>query len=159
MMMQSLSYKSKGLQKQFNLGLHVKIETPAHGNCNFVVEGNIITIEATGPWNIEFFKQMHRELAEIISTEVDDKNFAILLILKGDSLAVQDGLDYHLHIVKSGPTKALALNSALSNTPQMTQNIFKKVYDLAGLKNQCFDSTTAAKTWLLAQLAPSNKTN
>ena len=137
----------------------MKIETAPHGICSYLVEGNIITIDAAGPWNLEFFKQMHHELGEIILNEVDFNNFAILLILKGDSLAAQDGLDYHLHIVKSGPTKALALNSALSNAPEMTQSIFKKVYDKAGLKNQCFDSTKAAKTWLLAQLAPNSKTN
>jgi len=130
----------------------VKVELNPHGKCNYLVENNIITIDATGPWNLEFFKQMHRELADIILNDVDFNNFAILLILKGDSVAVQDGLNYHLNLVRSGPTKALAINSALSNAPQITQSIFKKVYDQAGLKNQCFNSTDAAKAWLAAQL-------
>lgn len=123
-----------------------------HGHCSFSVQDNIITIDATGPWNLEFFKEMHKNLSEIILRDVDFNNFAILLILRGDSLAVQDGLDYHLHLVRKGPTKALAMNSAASNTQKVTQDIFKKVYDRAGLKNKCFDDTQEAIEWLKTQL-------
>jgi hypothetical protein len=35
----------------------------------------IITIDATGPWNLEFFKQMHQELSNIILNDVDYHNF------------------------------------------------------------------------------------
>lgn len=75
---------------------------------------------------------MHHELGEIIVNDVDFNNFAILPILpilKGDTLTAQDGLNYHLNLVRSGPKKALAINSALSNAPQITQSIFKKRYD------------------------------
>lgn len=130
----------------------MKAEFIAHGKCSYTVEDNIITIDATGPWNLEFFKQMHRELSEIILRDVDFHNFAILLILKGDSFAAQDGLDYHLNLVRQGPTKALALNSSLSNATAITQSIFKKVYDKAGLTNQSFNSTAEAKAWLRTQL-------
>ena len=124
-----------------------------HGSCSFLVEGNIIIIDATGPWNLEFFKQMHRELVAIILNQVDRHNFAILLVLKGDSLAVQDGLDYHLEQVKTGPTKALAINASESNAPQTTINLFKNVYDQAGLKNKSFDRTSEATAWLTNQLS------
>ena len=77
-------------------------------NVVIAVDGNIITISAIGPWNLEFFMQMHLELADIILTRVDISNFAILLILQGDSLAAQDGLEYHLKLVRAGATKAIA---------------------------------------------------
>ena len=131
----------------------MKAEFIPHGKCSYTVENNIVIIDATGPWNLEFFKQMHRELSDIILHDVDYHNFAILLELKGDSFAAQDGLDYHLHLVKQGPTKALALNSALSNASCITQSVFKKVYDQAGLANQSFNSTEAAKAWLRTQLS------
>lgn len=130
----------------------MKAEFIAHGTCSYTVEDNIVNIEATGPWNLEFFKQMHRELSEIILHEVDFHNFAILLILKGDSFATQDGLDYHLNLVKQGPTKALALNSSLSNAAQITESVFQKIYDKAGLENQSFNTTEAAKSWLKTKL-------
>ena len=123
-----------------------------HGKCTYSVDGGIITINAIGPWNLEFFMQMHIELADIILTKVDIKNFAILLILEGDSLAAQDGLDYHLNLVRTGPKKAIAINSALSNAPKITQSVFKKVYDQARLKNNVFDCCEVAKVWLATQL-------
>ena len=134
----------------------MKAELTAHGQCSYSVDNNIVTIDATGPWNLEFFKKMHRELSQIILNDVDFENFAILLILKGESLAAKDGLDYHLKLVKSGPTKALAIHSALSDAPQITRSIFQNVYDQAGLKNQAFDSIEYAKTWLKTHLNSSN---
>lgn len=131
----------------------MKAELFPHGKCHYLVEGNIITIDATGPWNLEFFKQMHHELINIALTQVDVNNFAILLILQGDSLAAQDGLDYHLKLVKAGSAKALAIYTALSNAPAISQSIFKKVYDQAGLKNKYFNSTKSAKAWLTKQLS------
>ena len=125
---------------------------PPHGQCSYSVEGNIVTVHATGPWNLEFFKQMHYELGQIILHDVDFHNFAILLILQGESLAAKDGLDYHLNLVRSGPTKALAIYSTLSDAPQVTQSVFQSVYNRAGLKNQTFDSIDNAKAWLKAQL-------
>lgn len=130
----------------------MKAEFIAHGKCDFTVEDNIIIIDATGPWNLEFFQQMHRDLSEIILRDVDFYNFAILLVLKGDSFATQEGLDYHLNLVRKGPTKALALNSALSNAAPITQSVFKKIYDQANLANQNFESTESAKAWLRTKL-------
>jgi hypothetical protein len=126
----------------------LKAEFISHGKCSYTVDDNIITIDATGPWNLEFFQQMHRELSEIILRDVDYHNFAILLTLRGDSFASQDGLDYHLKLVRGGPTKALAINLALSNAMKFTDSVFTKVYDKAGLTNKSFNSTEAAKTWL-----------
>lgn len=130
----------------------MKAEFLAHGQCTYTVEDNIITIDATGPWNLEFFQQMHHELSNIILHDVDFHNFAILLILKGDSFAAQDGLDYHLNLVRQGPTKAIAMNSTMSNAAPITRGVFKKVYDQAGLTNQNFDSISAAKAWLRTKL-------
>lgn len=130
----------------------MKAEFIAHGKCHYTVDDNIIVVDAVGPWNLEFFQQMHRELSEIILRDVDFNNFAMLLILRGDSFATQDGLEYHLKLVKHGPTKALAINSAPSNAASITQSIFKKIYDKANLENEQFDSTEAAKAWLRTKL-------
>ncbi len=131
----------------------MKTEFTPHGDCSFIVEDNLITIDATGPWNLEFFKNMHRDLGHIITHNVDYHNFAILLIFRGDSLAAQDGLDYHLHLVSKGTTKALAMHVTSSESPLVTQSIFKKLYDKAGLKNQVFDDIELAKSWLKSHLS------
>lgn len=130
----------------------MKVDFLPHGQCSFTVEGNIISIDATGPWNIEFFKKMHRELSNLITNEVDNQNFAILLTLKGVPLATKNGLDCHIRFVSTGNTKALAIYSCLSESPAMAESTFKKAYTQAGLKNKTFDSIEAAKIWLDSQL-------
>ncbi len=131
----------------------MKTEYSPHGKCLYNVADNIITIDATGPWNLEFFRQMHRELSQHILNDVDYHNFAILLILKGESLATQDGLDYHLSVVKTGPTKALAIIANSCDSPPLSQSMFQKIYNQAGLKNQAFNDIDAAKAWLKSQLS------
>jgi hypothetical protein len=130
----------------------LKAEFSPHGSCHFSVNKNIICIDAAGPWNLEFFKQMHRELYQIVIDQVDINNFAILLVLRGDSFAAQDGLDYHLYRVQNSPTTALAITTKHSIAPQLTQDVFAKVYDKAGLENQCFDDVDDAIAWLNTKL-------
>lgn len=130
----------------------MKAEFLPHGKCSFTVEGSIISIDATGPWNIEFFKEMHAELAHIVTKHVDYQNFAILLILRGVPLATKNGLDCHIKFVSTGQTKALAIYSCLSDSPAIAENIFQKAYTQAGLKNKAFASINEAKKWLTSQL-------
>lgn len=131
----------------------MKADFLPHGQCSFTVEGNIISIDATGPWNIEFFIKMHADLANFIMNDIDNQNFAILLILRGVPLATKNGLDYHVKFVSTGKTKALAIYSSLSESPAIAKSIFQKSYTQAGLKNKSFDSIEAANIWLNSQLA------
>ncbi len=131
----------------------MKAEFLPHGKCSFAVEDNIISIDATGPWNLEFFKKMHADLTSIIINDVDYQNFAVLLILRGLPLATKNALDYHVKFVSTGQTKALAIYSSLSESPAIAENIFQKAYYQAGLKSKSFDSPDAAKKWLTSQLA------
>ena len=68
-------------------------------------------------------------------------------------MAAQDALDYHLKIVSTGTAKAVALYVSLSDSPLITQSIYKKLYDKVGLKNQFFDDIDSAKSWLTSQLS------
>ncbi|MEH6594463.1 MAG: hypothetical protein V7736_02805 [Colwellia polaris] len=133
----------------------MKADFLPHGQCSFTVEGNIISIDATGPWNIEFFKKMHVDLTNIIINNVDSQNFAVLLILRGLPLATKNALDYHVKLVSTGQTKALAIYSCLSESPAIAESIFQKAYSQAGLKNKSFDSIEMAKIWLNSQLTKS----
>ncbi|MFT6508180.1 hypothetical protein [Colwellia polaris] len=133
----------------------MKADFLPHGQCSFTVEGNIISIDATGPWNIEFFKKMHADLTNIIINNVDSQNFAVLLILRGLPLATKNALDYHVKLVSTGQTKALAIYSCLSESPAIAESIFQKAYSQAGLKNKSFDSIETAKVWLNSQLTKS----
>lgn len=123
-----------------------------HGQCNIVVEDNIIILELEGPWNLEFMQQMHSSLLKA-SEQIDVNNYGVLLILHGETLAVQEAIDCHVEFIKKVKTKAIAINLVHSSIPSMTQLMCEKVYQAAILPSAYFTDTLSAKKWLKAQLS------
>jgi hypothetical protein len=124
----------------------------SHGQCQFTLDNNIIIIDAEGPWNVEFFKQMHANLQQVVLENFININYGIIVILKGETLATQEGLDYHLYKVKHGTAKAIAINMIHSSFALTTQLEFEAVYNKAGIKNKFFNNTSTAKHWLESEL-------
>ncbi|MCL6417053.1 hypothetical protein MIB92_15435 [Aestuariirhabdus sp. Z084] len=120
----------------------------AHGNCRFSISGNIVSIYAAGPWNLEFFQSMQKRLRALIESELDIDNYAILIDFVGVSLASPDVLDYHLEFVKQGNAKAIALNLQQCTSSLLTGEAFSRVYTEGGLTNKCFDNREDAIAWL-----------
>lgn len=121
---------------------------PAHGRCQFTIDNNIIIIDALGPWNLEFFEVLHSNLQLIVLENFKNKAYGIVVILKGETLATQEGLNYHLYKVKQGNAKAIAVNMIHSSFALTTQIQFEAVYNKAELKNKCFRDTSMAKQWV-----------
>jgi len=123
-----------------------------HGKCNIAVEDNLLIVEIEGPWNIEFIQNMHASLLKA-SQHVDINNYGILLILHGETLAVQEAIDYHVEFIQQVNTKALAINLAHSNIPSMTKQMCEKIYRTVNFPSQYFTDTPSAKEWLQSQLS------
>jgi hypothetical protein len=121
---------------------------PVHGRCQFTFDNNIIIIDALGPWNLEFFEILHSNLLRIVQENFKDKAYGIVVILKGETLATQEGLNYHLYRVKQGNAKAIAINMIHSSFALTTQIQFEAVYNKAELKNKFFRDTSMAKQWI-----------
>ncbi|MDP7593260.1 MAG: hypothetical protein QF552_11335 [Litorilituus sp.] len=119
-----------------------------HGKFTISIDGNIVIIEAEGPWNNEFFINMHRSLATQVS-KIDASNFALLVILTGEGVATFDSLKIHSKYVKAGSAKAIAINVGRCDTPFITKVIFEKVYKKNNLPHQFFNDNADAKEWLL----------
>jgi hypothetical protein len=115
------------------------------------IEDNLILIEAQGPWNIEYLDFLHQELLWAV-TQVEQRNYGVLLTLKGEAISVETGLEYHLHFIRHSKTKAVALNLAHCTTSQLTENLFTKIYRAAGIKHAFFDNAFDARLWLEKQL-------
>ena len=121
---------------------------PAHGRCQITLDNNIIIIDALGPWNLEFFEILHSNLQQIIQENVKNKTYGIVVVLKGETLATQEGLNYHLSQVKQGNATAIAINMMHSSFALTTQIQFEAVYNKAGLRNKFFRDTSIAKQWI-----------
>jgi len=122
-----------------------------HGCCNISHEENIIMMDAEGPWNDEFFVEMHHKLLGVVG-QIDINNYAILVTLIGESIATSDSLITHENHVKSGNAKAIAFNLAYCDTPLITEMMFTKIYNSNNLKNKFFNDTASAKSWLKGYL-------
>jgi hypothetical protein len=128
-----------------------------HGTLDIVIEGNLILIEAQGPWNIEYLDQLHEQLF-IAASRVDPKNYAILITPKGEAISVEAGIEYHLNFIRKGNAKAVALNLAHCTTALLTENLFTQLYRAAGIKHAIFDNSHDARLWLENELKHSPTT-
>jgi hypothetical protein len=127
-----------------------------HGNCDFVIDDNIIIISAYGPWNKEFFYDMHTNLAILLPTEIK-QSFGLLVLMHGETLATAEGLELHFNGVKHGNAKAIAIDLSKSFYPEPTKQMFQRVYAKANLENDFFSDKEKALTWLKAKLAKPSK--
>ncbi len=122
-----------------------------HGTLDIAVDGNLILIEAQGPWNVEYLDYLHAQLIAAVAN-VDLANYAILITPKGEAISVEAGLEYHLNFIRQGNTKAVALNLAYCTTSLLTESLFTKLYRAAGIKHAFFDNGFEARLWLEKQL-------
>jgi len=123
----------------------------AHGKTHISVEDNIIIIECVGPWNIEYFQELHNDIAEVVQ-KVDKENYAILFIPIGEAICTHETIDFHMDFLRQGNTKALAINLSQSEVPNTTESICRTAYQEVGLTFEFFDCDKQAKTWLMTKL-------
>ncbi|NQZ80319.1 MAG: hypothetical protein HRT52_04815 [Colwellia sp.] len=118
-----------------------------HGQYKLSTSDNIIVIEAEGPWNLEFFQQMHDDFRAAYH-QLDKNNYAILFIPHGETIAISEALTLHESFVLQGNAKGIAINLQYSSTPLSGESMFRQVYEKTGLKHAFFDNTKDAKSWL-----------
>lgn len=123
-----------------------------HGKFSLSVKENIIYIEAQGPWNIEFTLHLHQDLLAVAS-QVDINNYGIVLTPIGEAIAGDDVIQAHINFVSNAQTKAVAVNFEKCLTIPISQALFKRVYESAGINYQFFSSMANSKKWVKTQLS------
>ena len=123
-----------------------------NSSLELTIEDNLILIEAQGPWNIQYLAYLHKQLIWAVK-QVDQRNYGVLLTLKGEAITVEEGLEYHLNFIRKSNTKAIALNLGYCTTALLTENLFSNIYRAAGFNHAFFDNAFDARFWLEKQLA------
>lgn len=124
----------------------------AHGNTSINIDSDVIIIESTGPWNIEYFYGLHLDIAKAIQ-QVDSENYAILLIPKGEAIGTPESMEYHIDFLRQGNAKAVAINLSKSETPSSTKSLCSIAYQTVNLTFEFFTSNEQAMLWLNSKLA------
>ena len=121
----------------------------SHGKCDINIKGNIIVVDAQGPWNLEFVEQLHQDLTVAVK-KVNNHQYFVLIRPYGEALVVNEGIDYHIHFIKNSHVSAVALNLQHTSTKSITKNLFEKVYQTAGIEHKFFTCNNLAEQWLLS---------
>ncbi|WP_440876161.1 hypothetical protein [Thalassotalea sp. PLHSN55] len=124
----------------------------AHGKFDIRVESNIIALSAQGPWNIEFFDELHHELFHVAAT-MQEKKYAILLSPIGEAIAVNNSIAYHVDFIRKGKAIAVAVNLEQCDFKALTKHQCGQAYKLANLKHAFFEDEHSARLWLEQQLS------
>ena len=104
-------------------------------------------IDTIGPWNDEFFPQLHQHLA-LAAKHVDINNYAVLLNLKGAALSALRNMQVHSKFVSKSNAKAMAINMAECTSKEITKKLFETSYSQAKLNHAFFDNKPDAINWL-----------
>lgn len=123
----------------------------AHGKHKMWVEKNVVCIESQGPWNLEYFNDMHIELFNLVQS-IKEEPYAVYIKLIGNAMPVAEGLNAHQKFVATGQSRALAMDLSECDTKPITEKVFKNAYYGAGIPCQVFESQAAAFDWLLPLL-------
>ena len=86
----------------------MKEQFVVHGKTSINVDGDIIILESTGPWNAEYFYGLADDFKEILQ-HINKDNYAVLLIPIGETLGTPEAMESHLDFLRKGNTKAVAI--------------------------------------------------
>lgn len=119
----------------------------SHGKHKMWLENQIIYIESEGPWNLEYFHEMHTELFNLVML-IKEQPYALLISLIGNGIPVKEGVEIHKLFVEKGNARAVAVNLSECTTKSITENVFSDCYKRAKLNYRIFQEKREAKQWL-----------
>lgn len=124
----------------------------SHGTAKIHLDNQIIVIEGSGPWNLEFFRHLHQQLIAL-RDKLAAKPYAILAKLHGNALPVAEAIELHSEFIRRGQAVAIAVVLLDCQSKALTQTIFSSIYQSGSLKHAFFEDCTEASGWLEQQLA------
>lgn len=115
-----------------------------HGKSSITLNAPVLEIQLTGPFNLEFFEQLHAELREY-SPEASP---LVLLMLSGETLMDKQALNSHIEFWQQYNIKAVAVCLESCASLIVTQCVFEHIFEEAMTFHRFFQQNTEARTWL-----------
>ena len=126
----------------------------AHGTVTFSVNGKIMELEGTGPWNLEQMKQSGSAAAPILN-QLLDSPWAVLATFHGETFYTEDAAEQLVGWIKKEKQRgrvATALILTHASVPNMAKWHLSQIYLQAGERLKIFDDRSQALVWLKQQL-------
>ena len=125
-----------------------------HGTLDIIVQGQILRIEGTGPWNLESL-QLSGHVARPKVEPLLGKPWAVLVVLHGQAIYVPEASAALVDIViedKRHGRVASALVVADCDSPHFSELHISEIYNRAGEDFAFFENEESAREWLLNKL-------
>ncbi|MDO6762521.1 hypothetical protein [Agarivorans sp. 1_MG-2023] len=126
----------------------------AHGSIEFALNGQIMEIEGTGPWNLEQMEESGSAAAPILDKLLDSP-WAVLATFHGETFYTEDAANQlieWLKIEKQRGRVATALILTHASVPELAKWHLSQIYIQAGETVQIFIDKTDALAWLSSKI-------
>jgi hypothetical protein len=131
-----------------------------HGTLTLRVEGAILILEGSGPWNTESLQLKDPAVMDKVHS-LYGSPWGVLGIFSGEAIYVPEAvaqLQKRIIHERTLGRKATALVLSGTNSPLVSQMHLKKIYTDAGDTVAAFSAIEDAKLWLRDQIKQANKT-
>jgi len=126
------------------------VEYDAHGECSIQIVDDVILIEARGPWNLEFTRDLHRRLASVASNFAENQTF-LLIRFFGEAIAVEAAINEHIKFINYRRATAVAIDFSNCTTAHITRDLYTRIYNTTQQKHRFFDDFDEAWAWIKSQ--------
>lgn len=126
----------------------------AHGSVEVSVQGQVLYVEAIGPWNLESLKQSAIKSKPLIE-KLSKAPWGVMVFLHGEAIYVPAAAQKLATIIqheKSIGRKATALMVNDCASPNFAKLHMSDIYSAAGENFEFFDDETLALAWIYSQL-------
>ena len=127
----------------------------AHGSIEFALNGQIMEIEGTGPWNLEQMEESGSAAAPILQKLLDTP-WAVLATFHGETFYTEDAstqLIEWLRLEKQRGRVATALILTHASVPELAKWHLSQIYVKAGETVKIFTHKGEALSWLKQKIA------
>ena len=122
----------------------------AHGSYKIEPQGNILVVDAHGPFNeitaAAYVKEMHQKCDEF-----SGKNWGLLVTFYGNSIFTPDAEQALIDITKYRMQRGMIANASVimnSNSADIQQMQLRRVYQTCNLTFHVFSDVNSARNWL-----------
>ena len=115
-----------------------------HGKSTINLNGAVLEMTLTGPFNLEFFDQLHAELREYSTEETP----FVLLMLSGEALMDKQTINCHIEFWQQYNIKAVSVCLESCDSAIVTQCVFEHIFEEATVCHQFFQQNVEARAWL-----------
>lgn len=127
----------------------------AHGSIEFSLNGQIMEIEGTGPWNLEQMEESGGAAAPILD-QLLDSPWGVLATFHGETFYTEDAANQlieWLKVEKQRGRVATALILTHASVPELAKWHLSQIYIQAGETVQIFIDKGEALSWLKQKIA------